>query len=172
MNSIRLLLLLANNYLEIPLGFIVHIHLPWHSRSEVWQHFKHYAVAYFALTDEKSWCRSDVIYELNTGRVYVTAYVPDERTAVDLAISVAAGAAKNVMGVPNREAFLLLSYRPRSLAVDIAGVCMTAAWVAAVAAGGAASLITSMLAPLTSTGDNEDRYYVNNVQQLQGTVVK
>ena len=102
----------------------------------------------------------------------MTAYVPDERTAVDLTISVAAGAAKNVMGVPNREAFLLLSYRPRSLAVDIAGVCMTAAWVAAVAAGGAASLITSMLAPLTSTGDNEDRYHVNNAQQLQGTVVE
>jgi len=95
-------------------------------------------------------CRTDVIYELGRGRVYIVAHVPDAAAPVELRLSAAPAADAPGPAAPGPA--LVLQYQPAPAALDAAGLAVNAAVAAALTAGAGASLVTHLLAPLSNAG--------------------
>lgn len=97
-----------------------------------------------------------MVYELGSGRVYLTAHVPDAAVPAELRVSVAAAATQTLGSsgspAPARPAALALRYQPPGGSLDAAGLAVNAAVAAALTAGAGASLVTGLLAPLAGAG--------------------
>lgn len=97
-----------------------------------------------------------MVYELGSGRVYLTTHVPDAALPVELRVTVAAAATQTLESggspAPARPAALALRYQPPGGPLDAAGLAVNAAVAAALTAGAGASLVTGLLAPLAGAG--------------------
>ena len=99
-------------------------------------------------------------YELNSGRVYVIAFVEDAFRPVDITVTVEAGITQSTSGIPNRSARLALRYRPEQLAMEEAALGVGTAMAVAATASASTTLISGLLAPLTAAGERRLHHYV------------
>ena len=106
--------------------------------------------------------RTDVVYDVAAGRVFLVAHVPDAGAPADLRVSVGAAAAQALQGLHGQTlqglgsaagpAELALRYQPPGGGLDALGLAVNAAAAAALTAAAGASLVTSLLAPLATSG--------------------
>ena len=92
---------------------------------------------------------TDVVYDVDAGRVTVAAFLP-EGVAADVTVSVAAGAATDIVGNPCTAASLLLLYRPPSPAAAAVRTVANAAIGSSVAVAAAVPLVLSALLPVNA----------------------
>ena len=100
-----------------------------------------------------------MVYDVAAGRVFLVAHVPDASAPADLRVSVGAAVLQTLQGGPGsaaggpaRPAELALRYQPPGGGLDAAGLAMNAAAAAALTAVAGASVVTSLLAPLATSG--------------------
>ncbi len=99
-------------------------------------------------------CRVDIVYELNSGQVYILAYVLDPTESLDMVVSTDAGSALDVNGNPSRPASYFLRYQPRPAAVDRGGLAMNTILGSTLAASVAMSSLASLSHPYMPAGEH------------------
>ena len=98
--------------------------------------------------------RVDIVYELNTGQVFILAYILDPSRPCDILISSDAGSAMDVLGNPSQAASYFLRYTPRPASVDKGGLAMNAILASALAASAAMSTLAGLTHPYMPAGDS------------------
>lgn len=86
--------------------------------------------------------RTDVVYDVNSGVVTITAYVDDATQNVDIWVTVDAGVTTDIAGNPNTAASQVLKYRPPSHAVSSVQKTANAVVATSLAASVAAGLLS------------------------------
>ena len=103
-----------------------------------------------------------MVYDVAAGRVFLVAHVPDAGAPTDLRVSVGAAAVQALQGLHGQTlqglgpaagpAELAVRYQPPGGGLDALGLAVNAAAAAALTAAAGASLVTSLLAPLATSG--------------------
>lgn len=88
--------------------------------------------------------RTDTVYNVDTGTVYVTAYLPEGSGNTDITVTVPAGVTTDLAGNFNTAASLTVQYRPMSTAVSAVSKSVNGVVGGAVAVGVATSLVAGL----------------------------
>ena len=96
-----------------------------------------------------------MVYELNTGQVFILAYILHPNQPLDMVVSTDAGAAMDVNGNPSQSASFFLRYTPRPASVDRGGLAMNAVLASTLAASAAMSTLTGLNHPYMPAGGSQ-----------------
>lgn len=96
--------------------------------------------------------RTDVVYAVDEGIIYLMVYPPSTSTAATITVSVPAGATTNSDGTPNGAASATAEYKPKVGWVKSVGIVLIALFAGFVLASWSTSFIVSCMQPWATAG--------------------
>ena len=97
-------------------------------------------------------CRTNIAYVLNSGKVYVSAFLKDASKASQVTISVARDVTTTPDMIPNGAAAQTLVYQPRAASLDYLSLALGSSMAAANTASLLVGLIAMSLNPFVPAG--------------------
>lgn len=96
--------------------------------------------------------RTDVVYAVEEGKVYLMVYPDDDNVATEITVSVPAGVTTNAGGVPNGAASTVAQYKPKVGAIRAAALALTGVFAGVILASWFTSFIVSSVQPWATAG--------------------
>ena len=96
--------------------------------------------------------RSDIVYSVEEGKIYVMAYPEDVDAVANISIAVNSGVATDASGTPNDAASLVLQYVPEYGAYRDAALVLTGVFAATILVSWGTSFIVSSVQPWATAG--------------------
>jgi len=96
--------------------------------------------------------RTDVVYAVETGKIYLMVYPDYETSSTLITVTVPAGVTTNAAGIPNGAASAVAQYKPKIGSIHAAALALTGVFAGVVAASWITSFIVSSVQPWATAG--------------------